>query len=311
LKSYGENPVTVVVPTYNRAHLIPRTLPTFLNGPVAQVIVIDDASSDATPAVMEGLLRDNPRLRYHRLERNGGLPNALNTGLALANTPLIYFGDDDTILLPGTMEELLRCRKEEGADIASARAVYMLAGETVEQALARTKAGPGCVVKIQSLRTYFDSDPGKVIPVPYAMPCSLMPTTLAASLRFDTAFGRGSAYRGDSDFFLRCSEAGAKIVFCPKAVSVNLPREESTGGVWSGRWLSYETSAIRNNWLFLRRHHRYLKEAWSLHTPLPLLQVLFVGERLSLRSRQLLKRALGPRFAARIRVMQERRRGAT
>ncbi|HSK39936.1 MAG TPA: glycosyltransferase, partial [Arenibaculum sp.] len=78
----GEPPlVSVIVPTFTRAHLLGRAL----NGVLAQtygrfeVLIVDDGSTDDTERVVAGL--DDPRLRYLRQPENAGVAAARNRGL--------------------------------------------------------------------------------------------------------------------------------------------------------------------------------------------------------------------------------------
>lgn len=292
--------VSVIVPTYNRAHLLPSTLPSYIQPGVTEIIVVDDGSHDDTPATLEKLARDYPLIRFHRLERNGGQAAANNAGISLARSPYVFFGDDDSVLMNGSIPALAECLEAWRVDIAGARAVYMLPGESVEDALRRTRRGRREIVHIQRLRGYFDDDPGHPVLVPFCQACCLMPTDLARAVLFDPAYV-GSGYREETDFLLRCAESGAKIVFCPQAISVNLPREAAKGGAWAGKWFAYERSAIRNNGRFLRRHYEYLAREWGLRTPRWLLQGEFIMDRVSFRLRSMAKAVLGPQVVSLIR----------
>jgi glycosyltransferase involved in cell wall biosynthesis len=75
--------VTVVVPAYNEEKLIARviaTMPSFVD----RVIVVDDASTDGTPAVLAGLRPQSRRLCVIRHARNGGVGAAIVTGYKAA-----------------------------------------------------------------------------------------------------------------------------------------------------------------------------------------------------------------------------------
>ena len=69
-----------------------------------ELIVVDDGSSDATPAIL-GSFRD-PRLHVRRRAR-GGLTSALNAALALARAPLVARLDADDLALPERLERQL------------------------------------------------------------------------------------------------------------------------------------------------------------------------------------------------------------
>lgn len=292
--------VSVVVPTYNRAHLLPTTLPTYIQPGVQEVIIVDDGSSDDTPGTVERLALKYPLIKYYRLERNSGQAAAKNVGISLARSPYVFFGDDDSLLVEGSILALAKCLEDWCVDIAGARAVYMLPGESVEDALRRTRRGRREIVDIQRLRAYFDDDPGRPVRVPFCPACCLLPTELARAVRFDPVYS-GSGYREETDFLLRCAESGAKIIFCPQAVSVNLPREAAAGGAWARKWFAYECSAIRNNWHFLRRHYEHLAREWGLRTPQWFLQCEFILDRVSFRARSVAKWVLGPQIVAAIR----------
>lgn len=91
--------VSVVVPTHNRAALLTRCLECLRDqrGVDFEVIVVDDASPDVTPAVVaEATARPWARpLRCRRLPVNGGPAVARNRGIALARGAVVAFTDDD------------------------------------------------------------------------------------------------------------------------------------------------------------------------------------------------------------------------
>jgi glycosyltransferase involved in cell wall biosynthesis len=90
----GHPEITVVLCTYNRAHIIERAVRTVLNqkGPDHEVVVVDDGSPDDTPKVLATI--DDDRLRVVR-QANAGLGVARNSGLAVAEGDWVVFLDDD------------------------------------------------------------------------------------------------------------------------------------------------------------------------------------------------------------------------
>lgn len=105
--------VSVVIPTYNRAHLLGRALKSvlFQTYEHLDVIVVDDASTDNTEEVLASF-RDR-RLRYIRHERNKGGSAARNTGIALSEGEYIAFLDSDDEWLPYKVEKHLRVFSED------------------------------------------------------------------------------------------------------------------------------------------------------------------------------------------------------
>lgn len=111
-------PVTVVIPAYNRAGMIERALRSVTRqrpAPPAEVIVVDDASSDDTVAVATAL-----GVRVIRHEHNGGAATARNTGIAAATQPWIALLDSDDEWLPHHLETLWGLRDDHVLVAASA-----------------------------------------------------------------------------------------------------------------------------------------------------------------------------------------------
>jgi glycosyltransferase involved in cell wall biosynthesis len=69
-----------------------------------EIVVVDDASTDGTPALLQRLAAQDGRLRVLRLEANRGLAGALNHGLDHARGPLIARMDHDDLSLPRRLE---------------------------------------------------------------------------------------------------------------------------------------------------------------------------------------------------------------
>lgn len=89
--------ISILVCTHNRSHLIRETLASIFAQayePV-EIIVVDDGSTDDTPAVME---RYGDRITYHRLIANQGIAEARATAGRLAHGDLIAYQDDDDLM---------------------------------------------------------------------------------------------------------------------------------------------------------------------------------------------------------------------
>jgi len=98
--------VSVIIPTHNRASLLPRAVLSVLGQTMTSLecIVIDDASSDDTPAVVQGFASDE-RFRYIRHESNKGGSAARNTGIKASRGQYIALLDDDDEWLPSKLEK--------------------------------------------------------------------------------------------------------------------------------------------------------------------------------------------------------------
>lgn len=102
--------VSVVVPTRNRATLLPRAVESaFAAGTDVEVIVVDDASTDDTAAVCGRLAA----IRYVRLEISQGPAGARNAGIRASSAEFISFLDDDDVRLPGSLDYQVSSLEQE------------------------------------------------------------------------------------------------------------------------------------------------------------------------------------------------------
>ena len=87
--------ISVIIPTYNRAEKLVQSVVSVLNQDYDnfEVIVVDDAGDDDTEERIRKL-EDN-RVRYIRLDENGGPSKARNAGVSAANGNIIAFHDSD------------------------------------------------------------------------------------------------------------------------------------------------------------------------------------------------------------------------
>ena len=99
--------VSVVLPTYNRARLLPHAIRSVLaqTHDNLELIIVDDNSPDDTADVVHSF-RD-PRIRYVRNDPNLKLPRALNRGFSMANGELLTWTSDDNMFMPEAVEKMV------------------------------------------------------------------------------------------------------------------------------------------------------------------------------------------------------------
>src|SRR4051794_11056524 len=85
--------VSVIIPTYNRAALLPRAIGSAVSQtrPPDEVLVVDDGSGDDTPEIMRQFAAP---VRYLR-KANGGVSSARNVGITHATGDCLFFLDSD------------------------------------------------------------------------------------------------------------------------------------------------------------------------------------------------------------------------
>ncbi len=96
--------VSIVLPTYNRAAEIKRSIQSILEQTYRrfELIIVDDGSMDDTEQVVQGF-RDK-RIKYFRMSENGGQSKARNFGMKKARYDYIAFQDSDDMWHPDKLE---------------------------------------------------------------------------------------------------------------------------------------------------------------------------------------------------------------
>jgi len=119
----SDNLLSIVVPVHDEAatleELYRRTVAS-LNGFDFELIVVDDASTDATPEIVERLHAEDPRVRGVRFKRRFGQHPAMHAGFTRARGDVIVTMDGDLQNAPEDIPKLVAA-VEGGADVASGR----------------------------------------------------------------------------------------------------------------------------------------------------------------------------------------------
>ena len=104
--------VSIVIPTHNRASLLQRAINSARGAAAdAEIIVVDDASTDETHAVCLSM----SGITYLRLEINQGLSAARNAGIRASTTEYVAFLDDDDLRLPHKLDLQLQALESKPA----------------------------------------------------------------------------------------------------------------------------------------------------------------------------------------------------
>lgn len=117
----GRAPIlSIIIPIFNKAEHLAATLDTIRDNayPAKEVILVDDASTDASPAIAESYAREHGWQLLHH-ERNNGLSAARNTGLAAATGDIVQFWDADDLYDPQGNCRIIEVMQQNGSDIAT------------------------------------------------------------------------------------------------------------------------------------------------------------------------------------------------
>ena len=113
--------ISVILCTYNRCHNLAPCLGALarqegLDGVAWEVVVVDNNSTDATRATVEGLAAELPIALRYAFEGEQGLSHARNRGIEEATGRYLCFMDDDIEVTPSWLAALYRCFQDHDCD---------------------------------------------------------------------------------------------------------------------------------------------------------------------------------------------------
>jgi glycosyltransferase involved in cell wall biosynthesis len=139
------NDISVVIPTFNRAHVLPRALNSVLGQTLRpdEVLVVDDGSTDTTEEIVRGRYADErfPAIRF--LEGSeGGVSAARNLGIRESSRQWIALLDSDDAWAPEKLEhQLLALRREPDFKICHTDEIWIRDGRRVNPMNKHAKHG--------------------------------------------------------------------------------------------------------------------------------------------------------------------------
>lgn len=113
--------ISVIIPSYNSEKYIEAAVDSVLRQTLEnfEIIIVDDASSDNTLAILHGKYGDERRIRIFENDINCGQGVARNTALRYASGDYVFFLDSDDTIEPGTLRRMYETAIFKHADIVT------------------------------------------------------------------------------------------------------------------------------------------------------------------------------------------------
>jgi glycosyltransferase involved in cell wall biosynthesis len=135
--------ISIVLPTFNGERYLRESLDSCLKQtyPHWELVIVDDASTDATGAIISEYARGDVRVRHVRHEVNRRLPAALNTGFARCRGSLLTWTSDDNRFHPDALTHMAR-HLVEHSEISVVYTDFVLIDQTGGQIAVQRVATP-------------------------------------------------------------------------------------------------------------------------------------------------------------------------
>ena len=229
--------VSIIIPVYNEVNYtqacldrLSKTLPHNFRG---EIVVVDDASSDETPAVLKRCVEADKRIKVFRNAQNAGFIATCNRGAREASGEILIFLNNDTLPMPGWLPPLLRVLRDKPyAGAVGGKLIYP-DGTLQEAGAVIFSDGSGCNFgkhdKAPNAPLYnFLRD------VDYCS-AALLATRRTLFLEFggfDTRFQ--PAYYEDADYCFSLRARGYRVYYQPESVVVHFEGASSGTDINTG-----------------------------------------------------------------------------
>lgn len=254
--------LSVIIPVYNCAPVIARCLES-IDYPDAEIIVVDDGSTDGSAVVVEEYLSMHPNVRLIKKE-NGGASSARNVGIGAASGKYIMFVDADDYLVPDGLSRIVDLAEEKEADIVKYKIVCVENDAAVDtcsiqhfQMSSETVCGRGAVLLRYDISDYHVVDA-----------VFRRAVIIENDIRFNT------------DLLLREDDVFMGMFYChaQKVVSTNLPLyryvESSSYSSTHNQSIEKQRRLIKSSYLAMEHRGKYVEQHCPEAMPLERLKYM-------------------------------------
>lgn len=283
---------SIIIPVFNKAgltrHLLETIRPTLEGAGEGEIIVIDNASSDETPQMLQAF----PWVRAIRNEVNRGFSGANNQGAQMARGEFLVLLNNDMETHPGWLASLLEVARDPQVGAVGARLLFpngtlQHAGVAIEPVHV---GAPAFVAFHDMYQLPADYEPAKKVREQQVVTgaCLLTPKSLYERLGgLDEGFWNGYE---DIDYCLKVRAAGYRVVYDGRATITHF---ESQSGPQRFRRVSWNVARLAERWNGrihadsqaqalsrgeIRRHIRSACKHYIENIPMPRTQIVCHGD---------------------------------
>ena len=251
---------SIIIPVYNKVEYTRNCLTQLLNTlPLnfrGEIIVIDDASTDETPAVIEEFTRQDARIKSLRNEQNAGFIRSCNRAAEAANGEVIIFLNNDTLPQPGWLPPLLKVLQDY-PDAGAVGGKLLYPDGTLQEA-------GGVIFSDASGCNFGKHDKAASAPLySFLREVDYCSGALLATRRelfmklggFDTLYA--PAYYEDTDYCFSLREKGYRVYYQPESVIIHFEGVTSGTDVGSGvkKYQEVNCAKFQAKWKHFLKHH--------------------------------------------------------
>ena len=255
--------VSVILPTYNRAQILPTCIDHVLNQTYKDIdlMILDDGSIDNTKQIIEEYEKKYDNVSGITFDHNISHPRTKNTGIRETTGDLIFIIEDDLVLDSDCIQIMVDTFKEKTKQDGREPVIVP---RLIEELHVSTRIAPvekAIVTKVPSyvdpftgeLYNNYGHDFGKVIEVPMGHACCLYPRKYIEKFHgYAEGAYTGNYCREESDLNMRMIHHGIKFYFQPAAITHH--NRINTGGCRVSDTAKGTYYFVRNHVVFILRN---------------------------------------------------------
>ncbi len=214
---------SVIICSYNRSASLKDTIESLVKqecdwDSVAEIIIVDNNSTDGTEKLIRSYATSFKTRLIYLKEKRQGKSHALNLAITTSRGDVLVFTDDDVILDPKWLNEIMRSFKENEIDVLGGRTLPLYSAQTPEWVRQNQFHLSGPIVSYDYGEDTIDYSSGKIPKFIGANVAFKKDLFVAAGLyNIDLGVGRG-IFGEDTEMFLRIVRLGKRVFYNGKAL---------------------------------------------------------------------------------------------
>jgi len=228
--------ISIIIPTYNRAHLIGETLDSIIAQTYThwECIVVDDGSTDNTEEIMNSYQQEDKRIKYfHRSDdKPKGANSCRNMGIDIASGDFLIFFDSDDLMTPDHIETKFKAIEGTDYDYVITKTKFFNSDKDLEK--------------------YYQFDKYDLTPYNYVSQkinwltydiC--LKTSIGKTISFNEQLQSGQEY----NYFSKLIHKSTNALFVNKVVTLRREHENSIRGALANNLKKHSANNTKSKWI--------------------------------------------------------------
>lgn len=243
----GNPRVSILLPTYNRAEILPVCIEKVIEQDFSdwELIILDDCSDDTTQDVVSSFADKAQRIFYHQNSVRKGTPANRNEGIALSRGELVFFIEDDLTLDKSCLRILVETYDSLNQQLRVGGIMPRLIEEPTPSVHRNCKDPMIFNTLTGEVFSNYSITCDRVIETISMHACSLYPKSVLEEIGGYSTWYTGNFFREETDLNLRIFKKGYKFYFNSAAFGYHNPIPRGS---------FKQNSRIKSTYYIIRNH---------------------------------------------------------